>query len=28
LPVPKARRTELPVLKSPVGDIDDGIATA
>jgi cyclic dehypoxanthinyl futalosine synthase len=29
LPIAKARRgTELPVLKSPVGDIDDGIATA
>jgi hypothetical protein len=29
LPIATARRgTELPVLKSPVGDIDDGIATA
>jgi len=28
LPIAKARRMELPVLKSPVGDIDDGIATA
>jgi hypothetical protein len=28
LPVAKARLTELPVLNSPVGDIDDGIATA
>jgi cyclic dehypoxanthinyl futalosine synthase len=29
LPVPKAKRSApLPVLKTPVGDIDDGLATA